>query len=73
MGCYTNSLLAVVGFFVLVTLAVVSADGVTLAVDMLVGSLETGLSSQLEELDDGECLFEAFPFLLDNLTLCGED
>ena len=35
-----------------VTLAVVSVDGVTLAVDTLVGSLETALSSQLEELDD---------------------
>ena len=39
-------------FFVFVTLAVVSVDGVTLAVDTLVGSLETALSSQLEELDD---------------------
>ena len=48
-------------------------DGVTLAVDTSVGSLETALSSQLEELNNGECLFEAFPFLLDNLTLCGED
>ena len=35
-----------------VTLAVVCVDGVTLAVDTLVGSLETALSSQLEELDD---------------------
>ena len=35
-----------------VTLAVVSVDGVTLAVDMLVGSLETALSSQLKELED---------------------